>query len=134
MTPQASELRKIREQLNTRRGVLLARYRDTQDRADEELASPAHEAVDVASEQWDARVLSEMTDVDARARGRGRGDPPARRRDLRVLCGVRTADRARAAARAARGRRVRRLRTVRREHPAELGVLRWRGPLSHGRL
>lgn len=67
MTPESTDPRKIREQLNTRRAALLARYRNANERAEEELATPAREAIDAASEQWDARVLSEMTDVDARA-------------------------------------------------------------------
>jgi RNA polymerase-binding transcription factor DksA len=57
----------VRDRLCARRTQLLARYRDAGDRADEELATPAHDPVDAASEQWDARVLSEMSDVDARA-------------------------------------------------------------------
>jgi DnaK suppressor protein len=54
------------EQLLARRGSLLTRYRDALDRADEELAVPAHELVDVASEQWDVKLLSMMSDADAR--------------------------------------------------------------------
>lgn len=56
-----------RDQLRARRAQLLARYRDAGERADEELATPESDPIDVASEQWDARVLSEMSDVDARA-------------------------------------------------------------------
>lgn len=67
MTPASFDPRKIREQLDARRAQLLARYRNANERAEEELATPPREAIDVASEQWDARVLSEMTDVDARA-------------------------------------------------------------------
>lgn len=67
MTTLPSDLRKIRDRLDARRATLLARYRDAFDRTEEELATPAHEQVDAASEQWDARVLSEMTDTDARA-------------------------------------------------------------------
>lgn len=56
-----------RDRLRARRAQLLARYRDTADLADEELATPARDPIDTASEQWDARVLSEMSDADARA-------------------------------------------------------------------
>ena len=49
------------------RRALLSRYQGAIERADEELATPAHELVDVASEQWDAQILSVMSDVDARA-------------------------------------------------------------------
>jgi RNA polymerase-binding transcription factor DksA len=56
-----------RDRLRARRAQLLARYRDAGERADEELATPASDPIDVASDQWDARVLSEMSDVDARA-------------------------------------------------------------------
>jgi DnaK suppressor protein len=57
----------VRDRLRARRTQLLARYRDAGDRADEELATPARDPVDAASEQWDARVLSEMSDADARS-------------------------------------------------------------------
>lgn len=67
MTPEDFDLRKIRDRLVARRAALLARYHDAQDRAEEELATPSREVIDAASEQWDARVLSEMTDTDARA-------------------------------------------------------------------
>jgi RNA polymerase-binding transcription factor DksA len=67
MSNLPSDLRKIRDRLDARRAALVTRYRDANERAEEELASPAHELCDVASEQWDARLLSEMTDVDARA-------------------------------------------------------------------
>jgi RNA polymerase-binding transcription factor DksA len=66
MTPPATDSRTIRDRLDARRARLLARYRDAGERADEELATPAHDQVDAASEQWDARVLSEMSDADAR--------------------------------------------------------------------
>lgn len=67
MTTESVNLRKIRERLMAHRRALLSRYQGALERADEELATPAHELVDVASEQWDAQVLSEMSDVDARA-------------------------------------------------------------------
>jgi RNA polymerase-binding transcription factor DksA len=56
-----------RDRLRSRRAQLLARYRDAGERADEELATPESDPIDVASEQWDVRVLSEMSDADARA-------------------------------------------------------------------
>jgi RNA polymerase-binding transcription factor DksA len=46
---------------------VLARYTSQRERADEELASPAHDQIDAACEQWDARVLSAMSDSDAGA-------------------------------------------------------------------
>lgn len=67
MTIPATDPRTPREQLSARRTKLLARYRDAGDRADEELASPACDPVDAASDQWDVRVLSELSDADARA-------------------------------------------------------------------
>lgn len=67
MTTLATDPRTARERLQARRTKLLARYHDAGDRADEELATPAHEQVDAASEQWDARVLSVMSDADAHA-------------------------------------------------------------------
>jgi RNA polymerase-binding transcription factor DksA len=67
MTTESAQLRNIRERLQARRLALLSRYKGALERADEELATPAHELVDVASEQWDAQILSEMSDVDARA-------------------------------------------------------------------
>jgi len=60
-------MRNLRERLQARRHALLSRYQGALERADEELATPAHELVDIASEQWDAQILSEMSDVDARA-------------------------------------------------------------------
>lgn len=66
MTTESADTRKIREQLDARRATLLSRYRAALERADEELATPAHELVDVANEQWDAQLLSVMSDADAR--------------------------------------------------------------------
>ena len=66
MTTELPDTRKIREQLDARRRTLLTRYRAALERADEELATPAHQLVDVASEQWDAQVLSVMSDTDSR--------------------------------------------------------------------
>jgi RNA polymerase-binding transcription factor DksA len=56
--------RKIRDRLESRRTSLLSRYKDALERADEELASPARDLADAAAAQWDARILSMMTDVD----------------------------------------------------------------------
>jgi DnaK suppressor protein len=67
MTTESANMRNLRERLQARRLALLSRYQGALERADEELATPAHELVDVASEQWDAQMLSEMSDVDARA-------------------------------------------------------------------
>jgi len=67
MTTESVNTRKIRERLMAHRRALLSRYQGAIERADEELATPAHELVDVASEQWDAQILSVMSDVDARA-------------------------------------------------------------------
>jgi len=66
MTTELPDTRKIREQLDSRRRTLLTRYQAALERADEELATPAHQLVDVASEQWDAQVLSVMSDADSR--------------------------------------------------------------------
>ena len=65
MTTEPLDTRKIRDRLDARRASLLARYHGTLDRSDEQLATPAHELVDVASSQWDAHVLSLMSDADA---------------------------------------------------------------------
>ena len=67
MTTDSANMRNLRERLEARRLALLSRYQGALERADEELATPAHELVDIASEQWDAQMLSEMSDVDARA-------------------------------------------------------------------
>ncbi len=56
----------IRTELVTRRRQVMARYHDTLRRADEELATPESEDVERATEQWDARVLSELSHVDLR--------------------------------------------------------------------
>jgi DnaK suppressor protein len=55
---------KIRERLQARRRSLLSRYNLEQ--IYEQLANPTHELVDLTSDAWDARVQSEMTDVDVR--------------------------------------------------------------------
>jgi RNA polymerase-binding transcription factor len=66
MTTEPANTRKIREQLMARRAALLSRYQGELERAEEELTVPAHELVDVASNQWDAQLLSVMSDADAR--------------------------------------------------------------------
>lgn len=66
MTTEPANTRKIREQLMARRAALLSRYQGALELAEEELAVPAHELVDVASNQWDAQLLSVMSDADAR--------------------------------------------------------------------
>lgn len=65
MTQEASNTRKIRELLEARRLALLSRYKGGLERAEEELATPESEMVETASEQWDAQVLSIMSDADA---------------------------------------------------------------------
>lgn len=57
----------VREQLCARRASLVARYRGELERADEDTATRARELVDAASDQWDARVLESMSEVDAAA-------------------------------------------------------------------
>ncbi len=66
MTTEPANPRKIRDQLMAHRMALLSRYQGALERAEEELAVPAHELVDVASNQWDAQLLSVMSDADAR--------------------------------------------------------------------
>jgi len=58
--------RRIREQLLAKRRALLARYRSELERADEQDPHQS-ELIDAATEQWDARVLSTMTDADVHA-------------------------------------------------------------------
>jgi RNA polymerase-binding transcription factor DksA len=67
MSLTATKMRSIRGHLAARRVTLLARYRGELERADEETARPASEPVDAAAEQWDARVLGRMSDIDAHA-------------------------------------------------------------------
>jgi DnaK suppressor protein len=57
---------KIRELLQARRTTLLARYQGALERTAEELATPERDPLDTASEQWDARVVSMVSDADAR--------------------------------------------------------------------
>jgi DnaK suppressor protein len=57
----------VRRTLMARRHQLLARYLGAIDRVNEELDSREIEAVENATEQWDARLLSAMSDTDARA-------------------------------------------------------------------
>ena len=62
-----AKARKARGVLDERRRDLLTRYRNTLDNVEEELSTPGHEVIDVANEQWDARVMSHMSDADAHA-------------------------------------------------------------------
>lgn len=64
MRPTPSE---VRARLEARRQELLVRYKDTLERAQEELAEGSAELVDVANDQWDARVLAVMSEHDALA-------------------------------------------------------------------
>jgi RNA polymerase-binding transcription factor len=57
----------IRRRLLRRRRELLDRYRAELERADEELDEPQPEEIERATEQWDAQVLSRLSDADARA-------------------------------------------------------------------
>jgi len=65
MRPSSSEARRIRARLEARRRELLVRYRDLLDHAEAELADHSPELIDVANDQWDARVLAIMTEHDA---------------------------------------------------------------------
>jgi DnaK suppressor protein len=67
MSLTTSKKRKIRGRLEARRFALLARYRAELERAEEETAMLAAEQVEAATEQWDARVLLRMSDMDAHA-------------------------------------------------------------------
>lgn len=57
----------IRERLVRKRTDLLMRYRDELARADEETSTREPEQVDAATEEWHARTLAHMGEVDARA-------------------------------------------------------------------
>jgi len=67
MSAHYPNARKIRDQLLAHRAALLARYRGEVERADEDQATPTRELVDTANDQWDAQVLSNMSESDARA-------------------------------------------------------------------
>lgn len=56
----------IRQRLIVRRRHLLNRYRDELARIEEELSTPQPEPVDLAAEQWDAKLLTALGDVDLR--------------------------------------------------------------------
>lgn len=58
------DLRIMRDRLVARRHALLARYDHARELVDEELGSPEIELADLASEQWDARVLSVASERD----------------------------------------------------------------------
>jgi DnaK suppressor protein len=57
-------MRKIREHLLARRAAVLTRYKDALDRTEEELATPSSELIETATDQWDARTTSAMTEAD----------------------------------------------------------------------
>jgi RNA polymerase-binding protein DksA len=57
----------IRQLLMKQRSQLLARYRDELERVDEQLDSHEAEVVERATEQWDAQVLANLGESDARA-------------------------------------------------------------------
>ena len=61
------DLTVIRKRLEERRRQLFERYRGAIDRVEEQLESREIEQVETASEQWDARFLSVMSDNDAHA-------------------------------------------------------------------
>lgn len=65
LTP--TKMRRIRGRLEAHRFALLARYRAELERADEQIATLAAEPVESATEQWDARVLAVMSEMDAHA-------------------------------------------------------------------
>ena len=67
MRLSSSEARKIRARLEERRTELLVRYKDLLDHAEAELADDSRELIDVANDQWDARVLTSMSEHDALA-------------------------------------------------------------------
>ncbi len=56
---------RIQQQLLARRRDVLGRYLGELDRAAEELESREAEVVDHAAEQWDAQVLTRLSEVDA---------------------------------------------------------------------
>jgi len=62
----ATQLEAARSRLAARRHAVLTRYRDTLERADEELDSREIEPEENAAELWDAQVLSSLSDGDAR--------------------------------------------------------------------
>ena len=67
MRPTSPEARRIRARLEARRRELLVRYKDTLDHADADRADDSAELIDVANDQWDARVLAVMSEHDALA-------------------------------------------------------------------
>jgi DnaK suppressor protein len=67
MNASSPQARKIRARLDARRRELLVRYKDTLDHAEASLADDSGELVDVANDQWDARVLAAMSEHDALA-------------------------------------------------------------------
>ena len=67
MRPTSPIARKIRKRLDARRRALLVRYKNTLERADDELSAHDVELVDVANDRWDASVLATMSECDRRA-------------------------------------------------------------------
>ena len=62
--------RRTTRRLLLRRQSLLARYHDELARATEELDSREIEAIENATELWDAKILSRLSEVDAAMLGR----------------------------------------------------------------
>jgi len=62
----SAELRSARDRLLERRRQILRRYRENLGLVEEELDTREIEQVDSAAEQWDARLLSSLNDVDSR--------------------------------------------------------------------
>jgi DnaK suppressor protein len=67
MTLTPTKMRRIRGRLEAHRFALLARYRAELERADEQTAMLGAEPVEAATEQWETRVLSVMSELDGRA-------------------------------------------------------------------
>jgi DnaK suppressor protein len=63
---QTTTVRAIRNRLHVRRHQVLAHYKRMLALAEEE-QQPEPELIDTANEQWDVRLLSQMSDADARA-------------------------------------------------------------------
>lgn len=57
----------IREQLLQHRSAVLARYHGVRELAEAELSERDPEEIERATEQWDAQVLSRLSDSDAQA-------------------------------------------------------------------
>ena len=66
MHPTSREARRTRARIKRRRNALLTRYAAAQYRVDEELAEHPVEAIERASDQWDARVTGLLGEADVR--------------------------------------------------------------------